>query len=222
MKKLCLLLLLCCPMLLVAQEKTADSTPKLRKREIAISSLPFLRLAGINPLNQPFLVEYKQLIGKRYLRLAVETYTSNKNNGELKALSIKDSLLIIDNTITSKSSGYFKVGIERQRLSKSNPRFRFRTGIDALIGTQSESLFGSYAELDVKKNILKSKDYSRKDFEGKTYLTTGLAAFTGLDYLLGERTYLGMNVNFSFLYTPKKNNAVYPDMRISPYLAWKF
>jgi hypothetical protein len=222
MKKTFLLLLLCCPMLLLAQEKIENPTSKVRKREIAISPMPMLRLAGVNIQYQPFYVEYKYLIGKRYLHFGLETNTSHIDNGEFKALSLKDSVLIIDNSRTSKSYGYLKIGIERQRILKYNPKFRFRTGIDALIGNQTKSVTGSYAELDVKKNVLTSKDYSRKDFKGKNNLSTGFAAFTGLDYLFGERTYLGLNVNFSYLYTFAKPNVANLDMRISPYLAWKF
>ncbi len=222
MKKICLLLLICCPMLLVAQEKIEDSTPKLRKRELAVSPAPFLSFVGIRPQNQPFFVEYKQLIGKRYLRLGLETYTSQTDNGTLRNVVVKDSILVINNSTTTKSNGFLKIGIERQRVLKYHPKLRLRTGVDALVGSQSESLVGSYAELNMKTNKLTSKDYNTKDFESRNYFQTGIAAFAGLDYLLGARTYLGMNVSLNFTYTPQKAAPTNLDMRISPYLAWKF
>jgi opacity protein-like surface antigen len=161
-------------------------------------------------------------MGKRYLRMRVETYSEQNRDGEFGELVKKDSLLIIDNTIVGKTGGFLRIGMERQRLLKVNPKYRLRTGVDVLVGFQSQNKTGSYAVIDIKENIITSKDYSRKDFEGEKYFTTGLAAFAGLDYRITSQVYLGLNVDYNFLYAPKKSPNVELGMRISPYLAWKF
>lgn len=222
MKKLFLLLLLCCPILLTAQEKAISNTPQFLKPEIAVSPVVLLRLIGVEPQRQPVFLELKYLVGKRHLRLRVESYTESVRNSQFGNAFIKDSLLIVDNTVTTQGGAFLRIGVERQRLFGINSKCRLRSGIDALVGTQRVSKIGSYATLDVKKNVLITKDYSTKDFESQNYFTAGLAAFVGVDYLIGKRTYLGLNVDMNLLYAPQKPTNTSLAMKISPYLAWKF
>ena len=105
------------------------------------------------------------------------------------------------NTTTFKSTNFFGINIGAEKHFKGSDRLSTFVGADLLIGTKS-----SLTEIVNNTTATTSSKLTDKNATGASFF--GLGLFTGADYYIAKKVYLGVELGITFLRSSIKDNIV--------------